>query len=166
MLQKKSQYLKKKQDGEIGEKAEGHPQFFAPSALFLIRQLSRPFQKQAAQESDGGGEGHQKRVPGIPAHIEIVACRQQPHPAHPVGQQEVDQRHDRKKDKEIQGIEQHLCSSDPKGCGSRTRIECYYITKSSRRHLFSPSLWLTTCQVGRSGAKMRCSRHLCRTTVR
>ena len=92
VIQHKGGVFKDKQDAQIQHQRRGQHSLAVRGA----------FHGQACRPGNGGAGQHQQGVAGVPAHIEQVAGRQQPHSPQPVGQHKISQRHRREKGRKFQ----------------------------------------------------------------
>ena len=101
---KKSKIFEKTQNAQIDRKAERQNR--APPRFGL-----HPPQRQRAEIRHKRARGNQQRILRIPAHVEIVAGREQPRPARPHGQQIIGQRDDREEREKRIRIKYHTSAS-------------------------------------------------------
>jgi len=101
VVQRKIKVFEEEQNGEICAETHRHAPALAPHG-------GGPFDEQAGGIGDGRGGQHQKGILRVPAHVKIVAGRQQPKITVFFGKQEVNQGDNREKDQKLDGIEQHF----------------------------------------------------------
>ncbi len=96
--------LKKEQHEQRNRNADGKNRF--PRALGAPGRGQEP-RGEVGIQRDAGDEHHELR---IPAHVEIVAGKQQKNPAEPMRQREVCKKDDDEENGELPGVEQHSVS--------------------------------------------------------
>ena len=100
--------LEEEQNRQVDAKAQ--PQHQTPAEQQrppLQRRLLQPLQTQAAAIGDQGGQQHQQCVNRVPAHIEVVAAKQQPIMLDPVRNDVVNSHYNGQKDKKLQRVKGH-----------------------------------------------------------
>ena len=103
------QVVGKQANVEVFEKeqtAQAEPHAGVQAELFAFLG-GGPLHTQSRQPAGEGGEQNEEDELGVPAHIKIVAGRQQQDPAPAMGKQKIAAGHRRQKNGVLPGIEQH-----------------------------------------------------------
>ena len=99
-LQEEIEIFEKDEDAEADDERRRQPELFDPLALRALDEERRRvgYARRPRDEKD---------EPCVPAHVEVIARREQPDPARLLRQQPIHDEHDGKIDEKVQGIEVH-----------------------------------------------------------
>ena len=102
---KKVRYLNTHRIARLDPKESHTHSFFCLSPGPRVRDAVCTGNEQAAEVGDGRRQQHQQGVPGVPAHIEIVAGGEKEEISDFSGNDEVEEGDDGEKDEKVKGIE-------------------------------------------------------------